>query len=72
MSDRIDKLIARRAALAAELRTNHTDRARIQIELDRTTTLLNELTGLGVPLLDVPSMFAGGGLGFGRRRRKRI
>jgi hypothetical protein len=68
---RIDQLIRHREALAAEWRTNHADRARIEIELDRTTTLLADLTGLGVPLLEMPTMLAGG-LGFGRRKRRRI
>ena len=69
MSKQIDELIRHREALAAEWRSNVSGRARIEIELDRTTTLLAELTGLGMPLLDVSSMFAGG---LGGRRRRRI
>jgi hypothetical protein len=71
MTKRIDKLIARRSALAAEWRAaTLADRPRIEIELDRATTLLADLTGLGAPLSDLisspPALFAG------RRRRRRL
>jgi hypothetical protein len=82
MTKRIDEVIRHREALAAEWRSNHADRARIEIELDRTTTLLGELTGLGLPLLDPRAGLFGdlrpraGGLtplgSFASGRRRRI
>ena len=63
----IDRLIRHRAALAEQWRTNHADRARLEIELDRASTLLAELTDLGLPLRslrgEIPSLLAGGGYG---------
>jgi hypothetical protein len=74
MSKRIDELIRHREALAAAWRSNVSDRQRLEIELDKTTTLLGELTGLGLPLLDdvaPPALgLLAGSLGGRRHRRK--
>jgi hypothetical protein len=74
MSKRIDELIRRRQMLAEQWRTNVADRRALEIELDRTTTLLGELTGLGLPLLDdiaPPALnLLAGGLGNRRHRRR--
>ena len=72
MASKIDQIIAERNRLAAELKTNHLHRVRIQHRLDHLTHQLAALTGLPV-LGDLPSI--GGdplGLGFGRRRHGRI
>jgi hypothetical protein len=75
MSKRIEQLIRRRAELAAQWRDNHADRTAIEIELDRASTLLAELTDLGLPLRtlrsEIPTLLAGD-LTAGRRQRKRI
>lgn len=71
MSKQTDQLIAKRDALARQWQSNVRDRARIEIELDRVTTLLGEQTGLALPLLDMSSLFAGG-LGSRRSARRRI
>jgi hypothetical protein len=71
---KIDALVVRRNALMTELRANRRDRFQLQSEIDQLTTMIMRLTGvppmLGdiAPLLDMPSLLAGG-LG-GRRRRR--
>ena len=66
---KIDALVVRRNALMTELRANRRDRFQLQSEIDQLTTMIMRLTGvppmLGdiAPLLDMPSLLAGGPMG---------